>query len=100
MMASLTFKNGRGVVQFFLHDPRKRLTVSLGKLSENKARIARGHIEKLIGAALGHFDAPRETMLWVADAPEKLHGKLVRVGLAKPRGQRDTAAIAISSFLD
>lgn len=83
-MASIaTEANGRRRVQFFAADG-SRQTVRLGPVSIKQAQQVRGHVEALLAARItGHIDAP--TASWLAGIDDRLHARLVKVGLVSPR---------------
>lgn len=62
-----------------------RKTVRLGRMSDKQASKIQGYIEHLVGASFSG-DAPEpKTAEWLADAPDTLHKRLVKAGLAAPR---------------
>ena len=84
-MASITNKlDGRRIVQFVGGDGRRR-SVRLGKMSKSDAASICLKIEKLASASITGAPLDRETSIWLAEIGDKLHKRLVRVGLAEPR---------------
>ncbi len=80
-MASLIPQSGRWVIQFTLRDERKRRTISLGRMSERKAREFFGNVEELIANRNGGYPISRDTAIWAECLQGWLLNKLVKVGL-------------------
>lgn len=95
-MASLIYKSGRGTVQW-ADARKKRWTVALGVISRKNAERARGHIEDLIYSRIQNVAPERATAEWAAGLGDKLHAKLARHGLVKPRQAK--AATELGAFL-
>ena len=76
--------NGRRRIQFQGRDG-KRYTLRLGKTPAKEAQHVLMHVESLVAAVRHGTTAPAETMKWLAERDDKLHGRLSAVGLATPR---------------
>src|SRR5208282_2103260 len=76
---------GRRRILFYDRDGTRR-TIRLGKVSERDANEIKLRIEALNSAAIAGIAVDGETAAWLANkASDKLHRKLVLVGLATPR---------------
>lgn len=84
-MATLSYKNGRGVIQFTMSPRMPRKTIRLGKLQIESARAIRLHVEALIASKTYGQTLPAETMSWVGRIGAKLHDRISRAGLVSPR---------------
>jgi integrase len=89
--------NGRKRILFVAGDGR-RMTVRLGKMSAKQADAFKVKVEDLIGAANGAGMVHDETSRWLAGLDDKMHARLVAVGLAKPRNGGGTALLG--PFID
>src|SRR3954451_5637121 len=89
--------NGRKRILFVAGDGR-RMTVRLGEVSAKQADAFKVKVEDLIGAANGAGMVHDETSRWLAGLDDKMHARLVAVGLAKPRNGGGTALLG--PFID
>lgn len=98
-MASLTYNNGRPVVQFPKGGKNAgRASIRLGKLSRKDAQAACGYIHDLVNARDAGAAIPRKTALWLAEIGDQLHAKLAKHRLVEPRQAK--AAVALAAFCD
>src|SRR5262245_43912573 len=75
--------NGRKRILFVAPDG-KRKTLRIGKATMKQAIAFKVKLEALVGQALsGNLDD--EASRWLAGQDAKMYGRLVAVGLAKPR---------------
>ncbi len=75
----------------------KRQSVRLGSMKQRAAETVRANIEALIGAkGAGTLDA--DTREWLEAIDDRLHAKLVRVGLTEPRDP--TLDALVKNFLE
>ncbi len=85
--------NGLRTVQFIQSD-RKRQSIRLGRVSAKVADAIRSKVEALDAAnRLGQTPDPSVTE-WVASIDDRMHGRLAKVGLVKPRAQRAKQGLA------
>jgi len=99
-MASIVkLSNGRKAVQFFTEKRRKRHTIHLGKISQGDARIWRGHVERLVVAALMGRAPEFETAAWVSELSADYQAKLHRHGLIEAAAKRCPVA-TLADLLD
>jgi integrase len=89
--------NGRKRILFVAGDGR-RMTVRLGKMSAKQADAFKVKVEDLIGAANGAGMVHDETSRWLSGLDDKMHARLVAVGLAKPRNGGGSALLG--PFID
>jgi len=89
-MASIT-KLGKGkqpprAIDFVdSNDGRKRKRIRLGVVGLSQAREAKVRVEKLLSAKVLNQTPDAETLRWLADVGDTIHGRFVRAGLAEPR---------------
>jgi len=83
--------NGRRRILFVAGDGSRK-TIRLGKCSQKQAEAAKVKIEALIGSRLTGTTVDDEVSRWLADLPDDMYGKLIAVGLAKPRAAGPDAA--------
>ena len=86
MASVISDPSGRKRIQFF-NASGKRKTIRLGKASTRSAEKICTHVEALVRDTMGH-PPDNETVEWaamLADRDPKLHGRLVKAGLAKSR---------------
>ena len=77
-------KTGRRTIQFVAPNG-KRLSIRLGRVNKKQAENAKLHIEHLLACRVG-VTSPRNTTLeWLADLPDAIIQRLVRVDLIDPR---------------
>ncbi|MCC6581447.1 MAG: tyrosine-type recombinase/integrase [Phycisphaeraceae bacterium] len=62
-----------------------RRAIRLGKMSVKAAEAIRCHVEELAAATMHGQAVARQTALWASEVGDKLHAKLARAGLVKPR---------------
>ncbi|MEM6484194.1 MAG: tyrosine-type recombinase/integrase [Pseudomonadota bacterium] len=91
---SLDRRSGRRTIQFVGHD-RKRRSIRLGKVSRRFAEAAKVRIEELVTAKSTSHPPREDTLRWVAEIDEQIHGRLVATGLVQPR-----AATLLGDFLE
>jgi len=95
-MASVGWEGNRARIQF--RDAQgKQKTLRLGECSERNALLALAAMEHLLEAkrhdAAAHYDAVR----WLDRIDDRLHARVVSLGLAKPRGK---AVVTLEMLLD
>jgi integrase len=76
--------NGTKRVLFTDGDGERR-SVRLGKVSVKAAESFRLRVEALLAAKELHQSPDAELAAWLHDLPERMHARLVRVGLTDPR---------------
>lgn len=76
--------NGRRRVSFTGLD-RKRRSLRLGKISENRAHEIRRHVEVILSCAGSGTVLEQKTADWIGALPDEWHQKLAAVGLVDPR---------------
>jgi integrase len=94
--------NGRRRILFVAGDGSRK-TIRLGKCSQKQAEAAKVKIEALIGSRLTGTTADDEVSRWLADLPDDMYGKLIAVGLAKPRVNAPDASVlglTLGRYLD
>ena len=94
--------NGRRRILFVAQDGSRR-TIRLGKCSQKQAEAAKVKIEALIGGRLTGTTVDDEVSRWVAGLADDMYGRLVAVGLAKPRAtarDESTPGMTLGRFLD
>jgi len=85
-MASVCVEaNGRRLIQ--VNELPTRPKVRLGRVSDKVAQSIRVKIEALIASKASGQPLDRETANWLGEIDDRLHQKLVRVGLVQPRGE-------------
>ena len=89
-MASISTDRSGNRRIFFSGPNRKRKIIYLGGVPMKTARTIKGHVENLAAALLQGNDPDPETSTWVGSRDDVMYGKLVAVGLVKPRGRRPT----------
>jgi hypothetical protein len=101
-MASLTKTVGkRGTtwrIDFYLGDDPKRKHIRLGKVDKRQAESIKARVELLVAAKITGTAPDADTSRWVADREDELHAKLVKHGLAAPRGK--LADHSLAALLD
>jgi integrase len=98
-MASITqLKNGLKRIDFY-DGKGDRKSIRIGKMSVRDAEKIQGKIAELNAAAINGTTIEPELAKWLADRPAKLYGKLVKVGLAKPREESVTVSTTLGPFL-
>ncbi len=83
-MAYLHRSNGRVVIQVRLPDGR-RTSIRLGKVDARTAAGVKIRIEQLEDSAFTGMSIPSETAMWLMQINDKLHDRLARAHLCKPR---------------
>lgn len=96
-MASISSSKGLRTVQFIGPD-RKRRSVRLGRASLKTARMVKGQVEHILAANRTRTGLDPETVVWLGDLEDTFYGKLVDVGLVKPREARGDATLG--AFID
>lgn len=84
-MASLTTCKKTGLRMILVVRGRKRPKIGLGKMTEPKAYSILGHVNALESAEVDDTAPPKATAAWLTTIPEKLHNRLVEIGLTEPR---------------
>ena len=86
-MASIINRPGGHKWVQFLFDGKHK-TIRLGVTSKSKAALFKRGVEDLVSSKhLGDLPEPR-TVKWLSELSETLYGRLVAVGLAKPREKK------------
>jgi integrase len=99
-MASITrHPNGRREIQFIGPD-QKRRTVRLGKVDQKVAESTRIKVEELNAATIHGSSVSPSASQWLATLGDTLHGRLVRVGLCKPRVDVRASEVSLGKMLD
>lgn len=75
----------------------ERKAVRLGKVSAKTGEAFRVKAESLIAARFTETPIDAETARWLADLPDRMHNRLVRVGLAEPRAS--AARVTLGALL-
>jgi hypothetical protein len=88
--------NGRKRILFLAGDGARK-TIRLGKCSVRQAQVFKVKVEDLVTAATGLGTVQDETARWLADLPDVLHARLVKVGLTRAR---DRGSVTLKAFLD
>jgi len=70
---------------FFRARDGSRQAIYLGKVRRALAERVRSRVEELENAAMGLDVVSRETLRWLRDVPDLIHGKLEKFGLADAR---------------
>ncbi|MBI1311365.1 tyrosine-type recombinase/integrase [bacterium] len=105
-MASLIQESdGRRRIQF--SDAKgKRPSIGLGSISERNARRIKDKVEQLVEHSITGIALDPEVSRWVAGLDDRLHRKLVKVGLAESRQVEavepadESKAVTLGEFLD
>jgi len=88
-MASLIKKpNGSRQVQF-VDATGARRTIHLGQMPAKQAESMQIRIETLVSARAGNTSPDAVTIGWVNGLSDTLHDRLLRVGLVRPRAERN-----------
>jgi integrase len=69
----------------FTSDDGERKTIRLGRVSAKAAESFKLRVEALVAAKALHQSPEADLAAWLAALPDRLHGRLVRAGLATPR---------------
>lgn len=91
-------KDGRRI-QFFNHEGRRR-TIHVGTLSARQAESFKVRVEEISAAKLSNSDLRDDTAIWLRDLSDKLHRKLVKVGLVQPRNVAPVVIRTIRQVVD
>jgi integrase len=95
-MATIGHDHGGRKRILFVALDGKRKTIRLGKISSKQAESFKVKVEALVGGAItGALDD--EVSRWLADRDDGIYGRLVAVGLTKPR---TPARTALGTFID
>lgn len=95
-MASVsTSAKGLRRVQFVGADGH-RSSIQLGRVTAKAAEAIKTRVEEIHNAQLASISLSPDTAKWLGEIDDKLHRKLVAVGLAKPR---NSASIPLGGFL-
>jgi integrase len=81
--------NGRKYIQ--VNELPGRPKLRLGKASDKVAKSICAKVEAMIAAKLSGQPVDPETAVWLGGVTNKLHGRLERLGLVQPRGDRPEA---------
>lgn len=101
-MASITKEsNGRKTIQFVGTD-NKRRSIRLGKVSQRVAEAVKMRVEHLLAAKVTGHPLDADTARWVAELPDDLEDKLVRVGLITARAVQPEAPLGpfLTAYID
>ena len=85
-MASLSYKNGKGVIQF-TDNNGERHSMRTGNLTEDEARVLKSKITDLANAAYYGLPLRDDTVAWLSSINISLYNKLAKHGLVKPRNK-------------
>ena len=98
-MASIS-TDSKGLRRILFADANgQRRQIRLGRVPIKTARTIKGHVENLVAAALGCHSPDPETSAWAGDLKNKLHDKLVAVGLVSPReAKSETHAVTLGEL--
>lgn len=102
-MASISTDRGGNRRIFFSGPNRKRKIIYLGGVPMKSARTVKAHVENLAAALLQGNDPDPETSAWVGSRDDVMYGKLVAVGLVKPRestADDKPQGITLAAFID
>ena len=89
-------RNGRRRILFVAGDGSRK-TIRLGKATLKQAEAFKVKVEALVSASItGSLDG--ELSRWLAERDDKLYGRLVAVGLVKPR--QSVGAKTLGPFID
>ncbi len=95
-MASIGNDSNQRKRILFVYGDGRRKTIRLGKATQKQAAAFKLKVESLItGAITGSIDD--ETARWLAGLEEFMYGRLVAVGLAKPR---QVNRVTLEEFVD
>jgi len=90
-------RGGKRRIQF-VSPEGSRKAIHLGKISQNGASTICVHVEHLLASKRSGLAVEAKTATWIADLPEWLAKKLVKVGLIdKPEAK---ATVALGTFID
>ncbi|MFC1764031.1 hypothetical protein ACFL6U_18405 [Planctomycetota bacterium] len=90
-MASIVRNKKSGSRRIQYVDAGKRVSIPLGKTTDKQAKRFKTHLEDLLAARFSVMDDV--TARWVAELPDDMHGKLVELGLVKPREATKTSLL-------
>ncbi len=90
-------KNGHRTVQLVCADGKRR-SIRLGKVSKRIAETVRLHVERLSAAKIADHAPDDETSRWLVGIDDRLHERLVAVGLLAPR-HRATLAAFVDDYI-
>jgi integrase len=99
-MASIARDPGKRKRVLFVGPDGRRRTIRLGKMSVKKAESFKTNLENLITSKLtGSMDVA--TAKWIAELPDKIHGKLANAGLLelRTRPQTEQGSLTLKEFL-
>ncbi len=82
----------------FIDGAGERRTIRLGKVSAKAAESFKLRVEALVEAQLLRQPLHADLAAWVADLPDVMHDRLVRVGLAMPRAK--AAVVTLGNLLE
>lgn len=95
-MASLTTrKNGSRFIQF-INAHEKSVTITLGKLDRKAAQAIKVRVEELVSSRDYGSTLSAATQRWLREIPDRLHEKLVNVGLTEQRDKRSMREVVAS----
>lgn len=83
----------------------KREAIRLGRMTVEDAKRTRDMIERLLSAKIGKRAPDPFVSEWLADLPDKIHARLVRLGLTQPRlkdlaEQAEGETVRLGAFLE
>jgi len=97
-MASIS-DDGNGLKRIlFINAAGKRKAMRLGKVTMKQAERFKVRIEDLVSASIIGQAPADETVEWLDDLDETMHGKIAATGLVKDRGS--ARAITLAAFID
>ena len=99
-MASVSRDKGGTKRLLFTDGDGERRAIRLGKVSVKSAETFRHRVESLLSAKLTGAAIDRETSAWLAELPDTMHKRLVRVGLAETREDDPAAKAKLGELLD
>ena len=97
-MASLSRDAGGLKRILFTDGDRKRRTIRLGKMPVKAAESFRLRVESLLVARIAGVPVAQDDARWLAELPDTMHDRLVKVGLAEPRAE--AVRVTLGELLD
>jgi len=94
-MASLNQKRGRWTVQFRLRPNQDRVSVALGKMTQEDAEGFRVRVSILVEAYRAESPPDPSTAKWVAKLSDAFHNKLAQAGLVVPRDNPNAPTVPL-----
>ena len=97
-MASVSRDAGGLKRILFTDGDRKRWAIRLGKMPVKTAESFRLRVEALLMAQTAGVPVAQDDARWLAELPDTMHDRLVKVGLAEPRAE--AAKVTLGELLD